>query len=94
MGGKAIDHFFEVLDVAHVSGHDVAIVAVDASAVDDFRGVASEVGNRLQLAGSRPNADHGGQRVAECSGIEVCVIAEDHAVTLQALESLGDGGRR
>ena len=36
MGGEAVDDLLEVLDVAHVGEHDVAVVAGDAAALDDL----------------------------------------------------------
>jgi hypothetical protein len=37
VGGEAVESFLEVLDSAHVCGHNVAILAGDPPALDGFK---------------------------------------------------------
>src|SRR3712207_7396768 len=50
---EVVDDLLEVLDVAHVRGHHVAVVAGDPAAVDDLRRALRELGDVAQLTGSR-----------------------------------------
>src|SRR5919109_5151666 len=63
---EAVDELLEVLDVAHGRLHEEAVFAGDAVALDDLGRVAGELGDLVDLARRRADADHGGERVADC----------------------------
>jgi len=72
----------------------VAVLAGDPVAFDDLGHAAHELGDLVDLAGRRPDADDGAQRVAEGRGVDGGVVALDHARALETLEPLGDRRRR
>ena len=90
---EAVDDFLEVLDVAHVGAHHVAVLPRHPVALDDLGRVAGDVGNLAQLARRRADADDDAERVAERPRVELGVVAADHAVLLEPREAVGDRGR-
>jgi hypothetical protein len=87
-----VDDLFEVFDRAHVGEHDVAVLAGDAPAFDNFRGGSSDVTHVVQLPWGGADADHRAQGEAEGAGIELGVVAENDLIVLEALDALGDRG--
>ena len=76
VGREPVDQLLEVLDVAHEGGHDVAVVAGHAVALDDLGAVARER--------RRPSASWRGagrmrmttpRRVAERARVDVGAVA-------------------
>src|SRR5215212_11188208 len=91
---EAVDELLQVLDVAHRRLHEEAVLAGDAVALDDLGRRARQVGDLVDLARGRADADHRRQRVAERARIHAGVVAGDNAVALEPLDALGDRGRR
>jgi len=87
-----VDDLFEVFDRAHVRVHDVAVLAGDASAFDNFGRVSGDLSDAVQLPWGGADADHRAQGEAEGAGIELGVVAENDLVVLEPLEALGDRG--
>ncbi len=85
-----VNDLFKVFDRAHVRVHDVAVVAGDASALDNFGRVSGDVSDAVQLPWGGADADHRAQGEAEGAGIELGVVAENDLIVLEALEALGD----
>ena len=87
---EAVDDLLEVLDVADVGAHHVAVLPRHAVALDDLGRVAGDVGDLAQLARRRADADHDAERVAERARVDVGAVAADHAVLLEPSEPVGD----
>lgn len=85
VGCEAIDDFFEVLDVADVGGHDVAVISSYPLAVDDLRGALGELADLLQLSAGGSDTDHGGESHPQLARVQARVVTEDHVFLLQAL---------
>jgi len=82
----------EVLDVADVGEHDVAVVAGDPATLDDLGRPERHARDELEPARRGAGADDRAQAVAERPRVDPCVVAEDDAVLLEAVQALGDGG--
>jgi hypothetical protein len=63
-------------------------------ALDHLRHVARELRDPLQLRRRRPDADEGGDRVAERRRFDVGAEPRDHTARSEPLKPLGDRGRR
>ena len=90
---EAVDDLLEVLDVADVGAHHVAVLPRHAVALDDLRRVAGDVGDLAQLARGRADADDDAERVAERARVDLGAVAADHAVLLEPREPVGDRRR-
>jgi inner membrane transporter RhtA len=88
-----VDEDFQVVDVANVGRHHVAVISGDAVALSDLGCVAGQGGDLGELTGRRTDADHHAQRVAQAAGIHVGVIAANHPSAFQALDPLRHGRR-
>src|SRR4051812_31949949 len=93
-GGLTVDRelvndLLEVLDVAHPSLHEVAVLAGDAVALDHLGRALGELGTLVQLAGRRANPHDRAEREAEGTRVYVSVVAGDDAGPLEPSEPLG-----
>jgi hypothetical protein len=74
--------------------HQVAVLAGDPVALGHGRSLLGDLRNSLELSGSRPDTDDGGDREAERLRVDLCVVAGDDPGALEALHALGHGRRR
>src|SRR5215208_1936072 len=88
---ELVDHLLEVLDVADEGFHEVAVLPGDAVALDHLWGALGQVGDLVQLARRRPDADHDAEREAHGPRIDLGPIALDHTGLLEPGEALGYG---
>ena len=83
-----VDHLFEVPHVAHVRAEDVAVLAGDAVALDHLWRALRQLGDILELSRRRADPDDRAQSQPERPGVDVGVVAADHAELLEALDAL------
>ena len=91
---KPVDDLLEVLDRAHVGGQDEAVLTGDSAAVHHLGGPPGHVAHALQLPRSGRTRITALRREAERSRVKPSVVAEDHLIVLETLQSLGDRRRR
>ena len=73
--GELVDHLLEVLDVAHVRLHEVAVLAGDAVALDDLGRPLGQLGDLAQLARRGADADDHAEREAERARVDLGAVA-------------------
>src|SRR4051812_19229941 len=86
--GEAVDDLLEVLDVAHVRGHDEAVLAGDPVALDDLGRAPRELRGAGELHRRRAQADERAERIAQSPRVDLGAIARDHLLGLQAAQAL------
>ncbi len=87
-----VDDRLEVLHVAHVGGHDVAVLARDAVALDDLGRVARELRDVGELARVGADADDPAERQPERARADLRVVSPcccSHASTCSASPGCG-----
>ncbi len=89
MEREAVDDLLQVLDRAHVGGHDEAVLPGDPPAVDDLGRGLGELRHAGNLPWRGANPDHRAERIAERARVELGAVAQDHAVALEPLDALG-----
>ena len=91
---EPVEHFLELVDPAQVHLEEEAVIAGDAVALDHLRALTCDLADPLELPRRGRDANDRCDRVAERDRVDVGAVAADHTFALEALHTLGDGGRR
>src|SRR3954447_6421884 len=86
---ELVDDLLEVLDVAHVRLHEVAVLAGDAVALDDLGRALGELRHLAYLAWRGPDPDDHPERQTERARVDLGAVALDHAGLLEPRQALG-----
>ena len=90
----ALEDAVEVGDVADLHAHEQAVLTGDLVALDDLGLPVRDLLGDLPVPQGGPDADPGGDGVAERRGVDVEPVPPDHPEALEALHPLGDRRRR
>jgi predicted HD phosphohydrolase len=91
---EAVEDLLQIVDRRQVNAEQIAVLACDSVTLADLGCLSGDLGDPLQLARRRADADDRGHREAERCRVELRVVAPDRARALQPLHALGDRWRR
>jgi hypothetical protein len=86
---EPVQNLLEIVHRAQPNEEQVAVLSRDAVALEDLRRVFRDLGDPVELAHGRPDANHRCDREAEGARIDLRPIADDHPGLLQTLHTLG-----